>query len=164
MHSRRTEIVLHGWHLEYQAGGRSTDQTNAMTGDAPLEKDTTAIDAAVFDSLRDLTGEKESDLASAILVMFTEDATDVAHRLRVAMSWANRSDGRRAAHQLMGSALVIGAVTVADICRRIEACAPVCEPGEILNLVSDLERATAETVRLLQLELARPAHTLGGAA
>jgi HPt (histidine-containing phosphotransfer) domain-containing protein len=70
----------------------------------------------------------EAALVEELIVMFETDTAERLELLARAVEAADHAGVRRESHTIKGSALQVGAVRVADVCRRME---DVCRQTEV---------------------------------
>jgi HPt (histidine-containing phosphotransfer) domain-containing protein len=92
-------------------------------GDRLSESELKAVGLAaalVFGHLRELDGPDGAEALREIIGAFLEDTPKRLADLRAACQQADTHTARRAAHSLVGSCGNLGALRLADLCRRVE--------------------------------------------
>jgi len=82
------------------------------------------LDPEVVATLRGLTVEGQPDAFVTLMTLFSTSSTALLETLRDAMARADAEGVARVAHTLKGSAANVGAVRLADACRRLEESLP----------------------------------------
>jgi signal transduction histidine kinase/DNA-binding response OmpR family regulator len=79
--------------------------------------DAAAIDQGALDSIRSIGGE---DLLARVIHLFKQDTPALLHKLRDAVADGNAGSACAAAHALKSISFNVGAVALAELCKRIE--------------------------------------------
>jgi HPt (histidine-containing phosphotransfer) domain-containing protein len=102
------------------------------------------LDAAVLDSLRQLTQPGEPDLLADVLSLFLTDAPGRLDAIVAAAAEGDAAALHRSAHTLKGAAGAIGATALQLACRELEELAkrPGVAPGsaDLATLHSEFAR------------------------
>ena len=115
--------------------GRSVPAEEAVLGDSPS---TRPLDAGVFASLQELSGEDDPGFLSRLIAHFLADTPTRLSTLGTACRQGRADDVRRIAHSLKGSAANLGALGMADRCDRISRAA-TGTLDSVPPLLADLE-------------------------
>jgi signal transduction histidine kinase/DNA-binding response OmpR family regulator len=114
------EEALHRW----LAGGR--------------EQPTAALDPTAFGTFAEMIGD-DAALLRELIETFTSDTAERMASLQVAAATPNAEVLRTVAHTLRGSSSGLGASSMAELCRRLEARASVLSAPDAVRLVAELE-------------------------
>ena len=94
------------------------------------------IDHKVLDTL--LCGDQEA--VGVVLRQFRASCPGDASALGVALSGNDSKGALRWAHRLKGACQMVGAMSLADVCERIEVAVRAGDSGPIAGAVSDVDR------------------------
>jgi HPt (histidine-containing phosphotransfer) domain-containing protein len=103
----------------------------------------------VFGSLLELDRSGEPTLLRDLHALFTRDTADRLRTLREAATARNADALWFSAHTMKGSAGTLGAIEMADLCRRIEDSANAHDFAEAGRLVEELDREADRVTRAL---------------
>jgi HPt (histidine-containing phosphotransfer) domain-containing protein len=109
------------------------------------------IDASVLAALRDLGGPDEPDALTEVVRLFLCDTPAQLSTIQTAFATVDAASVRTIAHQLRGSALALGANSMAAACFALEQGADRRPLGD---LAPELDRLRRE-FELVRRELAR---------
>ncbi len=112
-----------------------------------------AFDASLIAALK--TGRPT--LFRRLLAVYLSYSPKAVVALLDAANDGNVSALKIASHSLKSSSANVGAVRLADLCRRVEARAMVGDVAGCAAIVKDLEAEYSEVARLLDAELAQVA-------
>lgn len=116
-----------------------------------MTDDGVVLDAAVLDTLRQLTMPGEPDVLGEVLTVFLQETPSRMERLRNAWAAGDIEQMQRAAHSLKGSAGNIGARAMFAVCKTLnesgeaEAARPLIEALE-----AEFRKVEAEIHRLIK--------------
>lgn len=108
---------------------RTRNRKSALMTDLPL-------DMSVVDSLKDLGGEDDPELFSELVDAFLTDAPARLDAIDRCIASGDVEGVARAAHPLKSSAANMGAVGLAEICRRLETDAMAGKDAGLLEYAS----------------------------
>ena len=131
------EVILDRWVPKRSPHPPETDE-------AP------AVDAEVLARLRGLESDEGGDLLTELVDLFVTGAPKAVRRMRGQAGREQAEAMEREAHTLKGNASLLGAVTVADLCQRIEDHARDGLLSELQPLLGRLERVVSETSPMLR--------------
>ncbi|MFO0705914.1 MAG: response regulator [Nitrospira sp.] len=114
---------------------RSVPPEETVLGGSPSSR---PLDAGVFASLRELSGEDDPGFLSRLITHFLADTPTRLSTLGTACRQGRADDVRRIAHSLKGSAANLGALGMADRCDRISR-ASTGTLDSVPPLLADLE-------------------------
>jgi len=103
---------------------------------------------ALPETLQVLAASGDDDLVLEIIEMFK---SDTAHRLQLLREALSATDGARVkaqAHAIKGSAIQVGADSLAKLCQRIETEAPTRPCRDLEGLVCQAEADFASLCRV----------------
>ncbi|MBI3651647.1 MAG: response regulator [Acidobacteria bacterium] len=113
-----------------------------------------ALDRATIAQLRGLAQRGNTTLFARILESYQSDAGKYLATLRTAIAENEVAGAGRAAHALKGASLTAGALTVANLCRQLEALITTNSLSEatalLIKLEVELQRVYAEIAQELQ--------------
>jgi signal transduction histidine kinase/CheY-like chemotaxis protein len=109
--------------------GATPEKTEEPMSETPGELDPKALDQL----LEVIGGDREA--LKELVQSFLDEGPDLVNRLRGAVEVNDAEALRRAAHTLKGSATDFGALTLASLCREIEAMGRASEVGAAANKV-----------------------------
>lgn len=104
------------------------------------------IDHSVLDRL--LSDDQEA--VGVVLRQFCASCPGDASALGVALSRNDSKGALRWAHRLKGACQMVGALSLADICERIEVAVRAGDPRVIAEAVAEIDRETARVTGYLQ--------------
>ena len=103
------------------------------------------LDAAVIDTLRQLTPPGEPDVLAEVLELFLQDVPRRIEKLRAAYDASDAVELHRAAHSLKGSAGNIGAQALYGVCRQLDEKG---RAGDLADAKPLVEALVAEYARV----------------
>jgi PAS domain S-box-containing protein len=130
------------------------DDVIARVRSAGSPRAVTAVEAAlvglpVLDApgLEEQCGGLDPDLLRSLFTMFAEQGREQLAKIDDALARDDRDALTAVAHALKGSAAVLGAVRLAELCERICQTAPAGSAGDLQVLRADLDLCLNLTVR-----------------
>ena len=114
---------------------RTSKQEGAQPG-AAAQGNAGPIDHTVLDRL--LCEDREA--VGVVLRQFRASCPGDASALGVALSRKDSKGALRWAHRLKGACQMVGAVSLADVCERVESAVRAGDSGLIAGAVSDIDR------------------------
>ncbi|MFM7725633.1 MAG: response regulator, partial [Flavobacteriales bacterium] len=108
------------------------------------------IDRTVIDRLREMTIGSDPDFFLKVIRMFLDQAEQVVERIEEELRYGNLQELSAQAHKLKGSALNIGALRLAEVCRQLEVQARTAETGGLVNLLSELKNEARDAAKELK--------------
>lgn len=147
--------VLARWLTNGPPAAESEDVASRTALEAqPSRAEEAVIDLAVLDSLRAIDESGGNGLAKEVVGLFVRDAAKSWSQVQSAAAASDATALAKAAHTLKSSAANVGAVQLADGCRKIEALAREGRMPDALAWVEPTGRAHRNaTARLQQLLL-----------
>jgi PAS domain S-box-containing protein len=125
-------------------------ESGVMPGPAAVTEAGPAVLAALplidCERLNDVTGD-DAEFRTELLEAYVASATELVDTLKVAMSLDDDAASRRAAHQLKGASLNVGAMAIAALAARIEESGLHGNSAESLSAAWDT--TNAEVARLM---------------
>ena len=100
-----------------------------------------AIDRKALETIRALANDTAPDLLDQVLRLYFESASELVGKLRVGLAENDMNAVGRAAHSLKSSSANVGAIRLADLCKRLEAAA---RSGDFGPDLPDIEEVEAE--------------------
>ena len=133
--------VLRAMLARWLPTGRATG-----AGDGPSIASGTAdptLDAKIWRELRQVEREGEPGLIAELLDAFLRRLPALLAAMRTAVGGGNAADLARAAHELRGSSLSLGAATLGERCRAVEAVGRSGSTDGASDLLETLEQEAA---------------------
>jgi len=107
------------------------------------------LDPMTLGQLRELSRDGQPNLLRNLYVVFAQDTPEGLRLLRAAAAEGDVGALSSTAHKLKGSAGAVGAMAMADVCRRIEDCAAAGELSDLEQLLAELEVQAADVTTAL---------------
>ncbi|MBI1381820.1 MAG: hypothetical protein GC161_12120 [Planctomycetaceae bacterium] len=149
----RDEIVEHRAPRDC---ARSILHSEPTTREASMEQQShDVLDPQVIASLRELDEPGEPGLLEELVDIFLSDAPTRVAALEEALAAGDGAQLERVAHSLKSSCGNLGAKTLAELCRQIEANGRQGRLEGIASLVARSRQAFAEVQRALEIEIGR---------
>ena len=111
-----------------------------------------AIDAKVLQSFRNMVGENADEILAEMIDCYLEDAPKQLGAIATAVSRANPTLLRQAAHTLKSSSATLGATTLSNFCKDLELAARNGNTEGGLDKVPQLEAEFERVKAALQIE------------
>jgi HPt (histidine-containing phosphotransfer) domain-containing protein len=111
--------------------------------------DTAAVEWSLPEALQELVSCGEQGIVVEVLSLFRTDTASRLRELRAAVESGNRKVVRAQAHSLKGSAVQVGANSLAEACREMELTADT--RPELVPLLEEIEtrfRAVSKAISL----------------
>jgi two-component system sensor histidine kinase/response regulator len=115
-----------------------------MDAEAPV------LDAAVIESLRQLSAPGQPDVLRDVLQLFLSDAPMRLQAIDAACASGDAAALQRAAHTMKGASGTIGATRLQQACRRLEELARVPDVQSAPPVVESVRRAYAEVASAIR--------------
>lgn len=135
--------------------------TPAATPAAPKpsvdQAPTNIIDRHAWDSITALQRPGKPDMLAKVLTLYLKDSKQLVDQVRQGVAAGEAQLVNEAAHSLKSRSTVLGAVSLSDLCQRIEA---ISRGGSLRNaepLLNPLEGAFAHACQTFQTELEKRA-------
>ncbi len=104
------------------------------------------------EELRQLAESGDAEIVQEVLSVFQSDTAERLAAMRAASADGDRVAIGRQAHAVKGSSGQVGALALAEICRRLETSAAAASPAEVDDLISRIERELQSVCRQMQAE------------
>ena len=142
---------IRDWALGIREEGK-TQQTKQSTVVPEPSLLTTGIDAKVLQSFREMINENTDAIVAEMIDCYLEDAPKLVNRIAIAIAQGDAKQLRLAAHTLKSSSLTLGATTLSNLCKELEAtsCTGHTEGG--VGKVPQLKAEYEKVKVALQLE------------
>ena len=95
-------------------------------------------------ALQQLEESGDADLVQELIEIFQTDTAERLELLARALETGDYATARAEAHTVKGSALQVGAVRVADVCRQMEVEAGKAQPADLAPMFRTLRRSFEE--------------------
>jgi CheY-like chemotaxis protein/HPt (histidine-containing phosphotransfer) domain-containing protein len=118
------------------------------TPDAAASSD--ILDEKTLSQLREMTAGSDPEFFRKVVDMFTEQIVLTGDDLAEQLRYGQLKELAASAHKLKGSALNIGAVRLAEICKRIEIQGKSGEADGLLEMLDQFKKIADETVAALK--------------
>ncbi|MFM9029011.1 MAG: response regulator [Bacteroidota bacterium] len=129
---------------KWATGGKDTMKTIS----APFVKP--VIDRTIIERLREMTAGRDPDFFLKVIRMFLDQADQVVDRMEEELRYGNLQELSGQAHKLKGSALNIGALKLAEVCRQLELQARTADTAGLIDLLSRLKIEAREASKELR--------------
>jgi CheY-like chemotaxis protein/HPt (histidine-containing phosphotransfer) domain-containing protein len=158
----RLQEVLASW-LKPRPTAQSPEQTESLQAAHPLKvetvaEDPTAIDRKAWNSITVLQQRGGPDVLAKILSLYLGDSQQLVDKLRHGLAASEARLVNEAAHSLKSRSAVLGAVSLADLCKKIETNCRHGQLAEVELLLEPLEAEFANACRVFQTELDKRIH------
>ncbi len=135
-------------HLQF-AGGAIPERTEVAL---PADEQS-PIDRRVLDTLVELQNCGDPGLLSKVINVYLDNSRELNSNLRTAVAAANDDGIREIAHALKSSSANVGAMGLADLCKRLETMARENRLDDARAVQEQVEREYALVVEALRDEL-----------
>jgi CheY-like chemotaxis protein/HPt (histidine-containing phosphotransfer) domain-containing protein len=115
------------------------------------------VDQKAWKSITSLQKPGKEDALAKILSLYLADSKDLVTKLRQGMADGNAQTVNQAAHSLKSRSSVLGAVSLAKLCRQFEDLSRQGQLKEAEPLLDQLDTAFAHACEVFQYELERRA-------
>ncbi len=112
----------------------------------------TAIDANVLQSFRNMIGEKADLVVAEIIDCYLEDAPKLISAIAQAVAQGDATQLRHASHTLKSSSATLGAMTLSDLCKKLEVMSRAENSEYAEDHLPQLEAEYKRVRAALQLE------------
>ena len=109
-----------------------------------------SMDWSLPEALQQLAVDGEREIVAEVLTLFQSDTESRLVELRQAVALGDRKRVRAQAHSLKGSAVQVGANSLADACREMELTAET--RPELLPLLEEIESRFIAVSKAISLE------------
>jgi len=117
----------------------------------------TLIDHQALDSIRALQREGAPDVLGTVVTNYLNDAPKLLQTLREAITRGETTAAQRAAHSLKSSSATLGALTLAGLCKELEAQGRAQSVDNAAKVLSEIETEYQAVQDALAIELYRGA-------
>jgi HPt (histidine-containing phosphotransfer) domain-containing protein len=100
-----------------------------------------ALDPEALDALRKLQRSGGPDIVARVVGIYLEDAPQLLSRVRAAIADTNSEALRQAAHAMKSSSANVGAVRLAELCKRLERLGREGDSRAAAGLLTAVEEA-----------------------
>jgi CheY-like chemotaxis protein/HPt (histidine-containing phosphotransfer) domain-containing protein/anti-sigma regulatory factor (Ser/Thr protein kinase) len=121
-----------------------------VAADTGTEQKNSVLDTKALDQLRELDPTGGTGLIQQIVAAFFDSVGDTVARIEAAVEANHAENLRMAAHALKSSSANVGARTLSDICRQLEACGREERMAEAQPLFDRMREAYAQAEIALQ--------------
>lgn len=99
------------------------------------------VDQEVVSALRQIGADSSGDFLKELFLIFEQQSQDLTVELRNAIERNNSAEVVNIAHKFKGSSKCVGALYLAELCRRVQDEADSEYPnfGELRSLVEEIE-------------------------
>ncbi len=132
-----------------------------QTGDAPpadaIHAAPPTVDRQAWQSITALQRPGKPDMLAKVLTLYLKDSQQLVDQLRQGVTAGKAQLVNEAAHSLKSRSAVLGAVSLSDLCQKIEA---ISRRGSVMDaepLLDPLEASFADTCTVFQAELKKRA-------
>ena len=108
------------------------------------------IDAQVLERLGEIAGKSGKDLLKSVTSSFLSNLPSALDRMRKAFDERDSSDLEFAAHSLVGSSGMVGALHLSTLCRRLEELTRQGEPELAAGCFHEIEQECRRVERELR--------------
>jgi HPt (histidine-containing phosphotransfer) domain-containing protein len=145
---------------------RTTSEMPARTGstqtaDAPPAEATHAtsptVDRQAWDSITALQRPGKPDMLAKVLTLYLTDSQQLVDRVRQGVADGEAQLVNESAHSLKSRSSVLGAVSLSDVCQKIEAISRQGSVKDAEPLLDPLETAFTHVCQVFQTELKKRA-------
>ncbi|MDH4371273.1 MAG: response regulator, partial [Nitrospira sp.] len=123
----------------------------------PVEEVSLVVDQKAWKSITSLQRPGKEDTLAKILSLYLGDSQDLVNRLKQGMVAGDAQAVNQAAHSLKSRSSVLGAVSLAKLCRQFEDLSRQGQLKEAEPLLDQLDAAFAHACQVFQGELERRA-------
>lgn len=106
----------------------------------PEQRDSALIDMQVIENLKEIGGEDDPGLFIELIGIFLQDTPQRMDELRRGVDTHDLKLLERAAHTLKSSCANVGALTLSELCKRMEESARLGRAQEIPALYDESQR------------------------
>ncbi|HAA27758.1 MAG TPA: hybrid sensor histidine kinase/response regulator, partial [Cyanobacteria bacterium UBA8553] len=110
-----------------------------------------AIDAKVLQSFRDMVGESADLVLAEMIDCYLEDAPKLLGAIATAATQQDAKLLRQASHTLKSSSSTIGAITLSDLCNKLEVMSRIGNTDYALDKLPQLEAEYGKVEAALQV-------------
>jgi len=138
------------------ASERPENVPDSATADAPAagrESPDGPLDTKVLDTIRELQQPDGPDLLEQVVGLYLEASEELKQTLRTAVSKRDAGAVRAAAHALKSSSANVGAMALAELCRRLEDMGRQDDLGDAQALLDALEAGHRDVVSALRKQV-----------
>ncbi|MDH3337205.1 MAG: Hpt domain-containing protein, partial [Gammaproteobacteria bacterium] len=111
------------------------------------------LDREVLDGLSRLQQPGAPSILRRIVDLYLESSRELKNRLRDAVESANAASLREVAHTLKSSSANVGALGLADLCRRLEVMGREADLSDVSTVHARFEAEYERVVTALELEV-----------
>ena len=151
----RLQDILASWLLP-GATALSPEQTDAKQAECPLKSDAekaAVVDRKAWDSITSLQQPGRPDVLAKILSLYLADSQQLVDKLRQGLVTGEARLVNEAAHSLKSRSAVLGAVSLSDLCKQMEAISRRGSLADAEPLLSPLEAAFTDACHVFRAEL-----------
>ena len=123
-----------------------------------MAEDPRAIDRKAWDSITVLQQHGGPDILAKILSLYLGDSQQLVDKLRYGLAGGEAQLVNEAAHSLKSRSSVLGAVSLSNLCKEIEAISHCGQLAGAELLLEPLETEFARACRVFQAELDKRNH------
>jgi len=128
----------------------ATESASAAPVAADPEQENLVLDTKALDQLRELDPTGGTGLIQQVVAAFFDSVGDTVARIEDAVEANHAENLRLAAHSLKSSSANVGARTLSDICRQLEACGREERMAEAQPLLGSMHEAYSRAEIALQ--------------
>jgi two-component system sensor histidine kinase/response regulator len=120
----------------------------------PEATESSALDPAALDQLGAIPGADKSGLISRVISLYLETSYPIGVVIREAAERGDADDLASSAHRLKSSSAEVGAVRLAELCKKLEVMGRTSELAEALATAAELVDELEEVRRALESRIA----------
>jgi HPt (histidine-containing phosphotransfer) domain-containing protein len=128
--------------------------SNAHSGTSPHTDGPSLLDRDTLDGLKELGGDDDPELFFELIDLFLADAPQRIEEIRRGLEQADIKLLERAAHTLKSSSANVGALSLSQLCRRMEEQARTGQTVELPELYDESNRLWPRVRAALEAERA----------
>ena len=134
-----------------------TGSVPVASASEPVADTSLVVDQKAWKSITSLQRPGKEDTLSKILLLYLSDSQDLVDKIREGMRTGDAQAVNQAAHILKSRSSVLGAVTLAKLCRQFEDLSRQGQLTEAEPLLGQLDAAFDHASQIFQSELERRA-------